>query len=116
MELTGSSPHLAGYLAIHHHKNNLAMMFTNPDKKVRLLLSYVLFQARQETDRLTQAIFYRSVISQCHLEFQEVVRKHEVGELNDEDALRLADLFEKKAELAHKRLERLVEVTTNAQN
>lgn len=113
MELTGSSPHLAGYLAIHHHKNNLAMMFTNPDKKVRLLLSYVLLEARQEIDRLTQAMFYRAIISQCHLEFQEVVLKHETGELSDKDVLRLANLFEKKAELAHKRL---IEVTTNAPN
>lgn len=112
MEVIKSKEHLAGYLAIHHHKNNLAMMFTNPDKKVRLLLSYVLFEAGQEIDRLSQAIFYRSVISQCHLEHQEIIQKYEMGEMNDEDALRLANLFEKKAKLAHTRL---IEVT-NAPN
>lgn len=113
MELIGSSPHLAGYLAIHHHKNNLAMLFANPDKKVRLLLSYVLFEARQEIDRLSQAIFYRSVISQCHLEFQEIRQKYLADEIDGEEAIRLAELFNKKADLAHKCL---VEVTTNAPN
>lgn len=107
-----SKEHLAGYLAIHHHKNNLAMMFTNPDKKVRLLLSYVLFEAGQEMNRLTQAIFYRSIISQCHLEFQEIQQKYLVDKIDGEEAIRLAELFNRKAELAHKRL---VEVT-NAPN
>jgi hypothetical protein len=81
VEVIESKEHLAGYLAIHHHKNNLAMMFTNPDKKVRLLLSYVLFEAGQEMTRLTQAIFYRSIISQCHLEFQEIQQKYSVDEI-----------------------------------
>lgn len=104
MGITGSSPHLAGYLAIHHHKNNLAMMFTNPDRKVRRLLSYVLLEARQEIDRLTQVIFYRSVISQCHIQFQEIRRKYLADEIDGEKAIRLAELFSQKADLAHKRL------------
>lgn len=112
MEVIESKEHLAGYLAIHHHKNNLAMMFTNPDKKVRLLLSYVLFEAGQETNRLTQAIFYRSIISQCHLEFQEIQQKYLVDEIDGKEAIRLTELFNRKAELAHKRL---IEVT-NAPN
>lgn len=112
MEIIESKEHLAGYLAIHHHKNNLAMMFTNPDKKVRLLLSYVLFEAGQEMARLTQAIFYRSIISECYLQFQEIQQKYLVDEIDGEEAVRLADLFGRKAELAHNRL---VEIT-NAQN
>ena len=112
MEVIESKEHLAGYLAIHHHKNNLSMMFTNPDKKVRLLLSYVLFEAGQEMNRLTQAVFYRSIISQCHLEFQEIQQKYLVDEIDEEETVRLTELFIRKAELAHKRL---IEVT-NAQN
>lgn len=104
MEVIESKEHLAGYLAIHHHKNNLAMMFTNPDKKVRLLLSYVLFEARREMARLTQVIFYRSIISQCHLEFQEIQQKYLVDEIDGKEAVRLAELFGRKAELAHNRL------------
>ena len=107
-----SKEHLAGYLAIHHHKNNLSMMFTNPDKKVRLLLSYVLFEAGQEMNRLTQAVFYRSIISECHLQFQEIQQKYLADEIDGNEAVRLAELFGRKAELAHNRL---VEIT-NAQN
>lgn len=113
MEVIESKEHLAGYLAIHHHKNNLAMMFTNPDKKVRLLLSFILFETHREMARLTQAIFYRSIISECHLQFQEIQQKHLADEIDGNEAVRLAELFGRKAELAHNRL---MEITTNAQN
>lgn len=95
---------LAGYLAVHHHQNNLAMMFNNPSVKVRLLLSYVLIGLRQKINILTQCAFYRSVISQCHLQFQEVVELYTRGELSDDMAERMVAIYEKKATLAHDQL------------
>ncbi len=99
-----SKEHLAGYLAVHHHKNNLAMLFTNPDKKVRLLLSYFLYAAQQEITRIINANFYRAIITECDLGYQEVVRRYEAGELSDDNTLRLTDLLVRKAELAHDKL------------
>jgi len=104
VEVTESSTALAGYLAIHHHQNNLAMMFANPDKKVRLLLSYVLYKARHDLASLTQATYYRSIISRCHLEVQEIIRQYEQGELSDDMAERSVAVYEKKAILAHDKL------------
>ena len=102
--------HLAGYLAIHHHKNNLAMLFTHPSPKVRLLLSYVLFEARREMEGMTAAVFYRSVISQCRLEFEQIAAKYRAGDMYDEDVLRLSDLLVAKAEAAHKALMEVIDV------
>lgn len=106
-----SKEKLAGYLAIHHHNNNLAMTFLNPDKKVRLLLSYVLFGAKQEITRLTQGIYYRSVITQCHLEYEKLKQQYIDGEIDGSEVIRLAELFSKKAELANKHLEEIANAT-----
>lgn len=102
--MTESKEHLAGYLAVHHHKNNLAMLFINPDKKVRLLLSYFLYTAQQEIARIVSASFYRSIITECNRGNEEVIRRYEAGEIREEDALRLSDLLVRKAELAHTKL------------
>lgn len=103
---------LAAYLAVHHHKNNLAMMFVNPSVKVRLLLSYVLTGLRQEANVLIECSFFRSVIDQCHLKTAEVGEQYEMGNITDSEAEQMIDLYLKKATLAHGKLIELA----NAQN
>lgn len=107
-----SKTDLAGYLAVHYHKCNLAMLFANPSVKVRLLLSYVLIGARQEADTIIQCIYHRSIISQCHLEAEKIFAQYQRGELTDDLAEQMVAIYEKKATLAHDRLMEL----TDAQN
>lgn len=99
---------LAAFLAIHHHKNNLAMMFTNPSPHVRTLLSYVLYKLKNEVTVITQSMKYRSVISLCHQQFLQVQMDHEQGKLSNEDTVRLALALSDKASLAEVRLKELV--------
>lgn len=98
------TPTLAAGLAIHHHNNNLAMLFLNPDKKVRLLLSYVLYNLRHEMARFTTAVQYRAMISFCHTQTEEIEERYNRGELDGEQTVKLLDLYAKKGEIAHKRL------------
>lgn len=102
---------LAGYLAVHHHQNNMAMMFLNPSTKVRLLLSYVLLNLRQEMTGLMQAAYYRSIISQCHLQVKEIIERYKSGELSTDVAERTVAIYEKKATLAHDRLLELADAS-----
>ncbi len=95
---------LGAYLAIHHHQNNLAMLFVNPDKKVRLLLSYVLYGLRHEMARFTTAVQHRAMISFCHIQVKEIKERYNRNELDNEQAIRLLDLYTKKGEVAYKRL------------
>ncbi len=99
---------LSAFLAIHHHKNNMAMMFTNPSPHVRTLLSYVLYRLKNEVTDITQSMKYRSVISLCHQQFLQVQMNHEQGKLSNEDTVRLALALSDKASLAEVRLKELV--------
>lgn len=108
-ETTGSKVLLAGYLAVHHHQNNLAMMFVNPSVKVRLLLSYVLMTLRQEAGVLIECSFLRSIIAQCHLKVKEVGRQYEQGKLSDAEAEQMIDLYLKKGSMAHEKLMELAD-------
>lgn len=110
-EMTESKVTLAGYLAVHHHQNNLAMMFANPSVKVRLLLSYVLMSLRQEANVLVECSFLRSVIAQCHLKVKEVGQQYEQGNLSDDEAEKMINLYLKKATLAHDKLMELSNAT-----
>lgn len=103
---------LTAFLAIHHHKNNLAMMFTNPSPHVRILLSYVLYNLKNEVTVITQSMKYRSVMSMCYQQFKQVQLDYDQGKLSDEDAVRLALALSDKASLAEVRLRELV----NARN
>lgn len=95
---------LAAFLAIHHHKNNLAMMFTNPSPNVRILLSYVLYNLKNEVTVISQSMKYRSVMSMCYQQFKQVQSDYDQGKLSDEDAVRLALALSDKASLAEVRL------------
>lgn len=105
------TPILAGYLAVHHHQNNLAMLFVNPDKKVRLLLSYVLYGLRHEMARFTTAVQHRAMISFCHTQVKEIKERYNRNELDNEQAIRLLDLYTKKGEMALKKLLELSNAT-----
>lgn len=98
------TPTLAASLAIHHHNNNLAMLFVNPDKKVRLLLSYVLYGLRHEMGRFMTAVQYRVMITFCHTQVTDIESRYNQGELDDEQTMRLLDLYTKKGEMALKKL------------
>lgn len=102
---------LAGYLAVHFHKNNLAMLLVNPSAKVRLLLSFVLTGLHQEMSLYAECIYYRSIITQCHLKVKEAVDQHHRGILSAKMVERMAFLYEKKASLAHTKL---MELTVDA--
>lgn len=95
---------LAGYLAVHHHRNNLAMLITNPSPKVRLLLSYVIFGLRQDLGRLSLGMRYRAVIGMCQVEVENTARRFRASELSGAETARLVDLYLKKASMAHAKL------------
>lgn len=95
---------LAGYLAIHHHRNNLAMLITNPSPKVRLLLSYAIFGLRRDLSRLSLGMRYRAIIGMCQHEAEEITRRFRAGELDGEAAQRMALLYANKASVAHNKL------------
>lgn len=111
-ELIKSKEALAGYLAVHHHQSNLAMMFVNPSIKVRLLLSYVLIGLRQEANVFVECTFHRSVIDQCHLKVQGIIEQFEAEEITGDIAERMVALYEQKATSAHGKLMELA----NARN
>lgn len=102
---------LAGYLAIHHHKANLAMLFANPDKKVRLLLSYIIYGARLNMTMFMTGFQYRMVIASARAKLKEVREQWQSGEINDERAKKLAFIYTDQAAIAH---ERLMELSRNA--
>lgn len=95
---------LSAFLAVHHHQNNMAMLFTHPSTKVRLLLSYVLYETREQTARIILGIRYRAIISECHLQFAQIQDAHTKGLLSEDEAMRRATLWVDKAEVAHNRL------------
>lgn len=103
---------LAAFLAIHYHKNNLAMMFVNPSPHVRILLSYVLHNLKNEVTVITQSMKYRAIITMCHQQFLQVQSDHEQGRLSNEDTVRLALALSDKASLAEVHLREL----SNARN
>ncbi len=103
---------LAAFLAIHHHKNNLAMLFVNPSLHVRILISHVLYNLKNEVTIITQSMKYRTVITMCYQQFKQVQLDYEQGKLSDEDTVRLVLALSDKASLAEVRLKEL----TNASN
>lgn len=111
-DMVESRTELAGYLAIHYHKRNLAMMFVNPSVKIRLLLSCVLIGARQEAHTITQCMYHRSIISECHLRAKEIIEQYKRGELSGDLVEQIAATYAKKAALSHSKIMEL----SSAQN
>lgn len=102
-----AQPTLAGYLAVHHHKNNMAMLIVNPSARVRLLLSCVIFGLREDLGRLTAGMRYRAIISLCGQEASKITASFRRGEIDGDEAKRLVFMYLDKAALATAKLKEL---------
>lgn len=104
---------LAGYLAIHHHKANMAMLFLNPSSKVRILLFFVLVQVHRDRQRYMEAMYHRAFIRQAMEKVQEIEEGYEGGELKPEETIRMVELWLAKAEMSTRRLTEIANATTS---
>ena len=104
---TGRSSKLAAYLAIHHHRNDKAMLFPNMSFKVKSLLAYVALEEQDALAHYLRATKYRTSIRLYHDKANKVIAEYKKGKIDAVQAERQASAFMLKAKEAHKFLMRL---------
>ena len=102
---------LAGYLTIHRMKTCMAMMFSNPDRRTRLLLSYFLVALQSQYTLTLQATLLKSAISLYKTEYEKIATNFKAGLLQGNEALELAKELKQKAQEAQKKLSNLEKVS-----
>lgn len=98
---------LAGYLIVHRMKTCMVMMFSNPDRRTRLLLSYFLKAIETQYVLTVRASLLKGIISMCRQEYDRVLSEFKGGRLEGAEVLKTAKELKHKAREAEKELSRL---------